>query len=600
LIPQNIGRLFKDTVARFPDKKAVIFKKDSGYYSYSWSEFLKKVEAVASSLLDQGLKPRDKIAIFSENRPEWTLIDLAAQWIGVATVPIYTSLASNEIKYLLEDSDAKIVALSSKTFFEKIATIQKALPGLQAVIGFESSLSLMKDELGIPLILMKDMEKCEPKTALLQSFLDQIGPDTLASIIYTSGTTGVPKGVMLTHSNFIYNAVFSRDALKMDKEDVHLSFLPLSHVFERLAGHYLMIYIGATIAYAESMDTVPRDLLEVRPTFVMGVPRFYEKIKEKVLDAVNKSSSVRKGIFHWAKALGSEKREAYFFKKTPGLLFRLQVALADKLVYQKFRKRLGGRVRFGISGGAALPKEVAEFFYDLGVQIYEGYGLTETSPVMSVNREGQFKFGTVGMPLKEVEVKISEEGEVITKSACVMKGYYKREDETKAVLKEGWFYTGDLGMIDKDGFLVITGRKKEIIVTSGGKKVSPRHIEEMMETASSILRCVLFGEGHKFITALIVPDKEMLLKYADEQKIAYDAYKDLLKNPLVYQWIESRVDSLSKDLANFEKIKYFALLEHDFSQASGELTPTLKVKREVVVSRYKDELLGFYAKDRIY
>ncbi|MGH7198586.1 MAG: AMP-dependent synthetase/ligase [Candidatus Omnitrophota bacterium] len=596
MIPQNLGFLLRDTVARVPAKKAFLCKEGGRYISLTWAEFAQRVNAVAWSLLDRGIEPGDRIAILSENRLEWAVLDMAAQTIGAVTVPIYTSLTPAEIQYLLFDSGSRLLAVSGKALFDKAASIQRSLPRVEAVIAFDAALALEKDRLTVPVVLLKDWQKTAADERAIEAICRNVAPDALASIIYTSGTTGPPKGAMLTHSNFIHNAVYSKNALKMDEREVHLSFLPLSHVFERLAGHYLMMYLGATIAYAENMETVPHNILEVRPTFLVGVPRFYEKIKERVARAVDAASSLRKGIFYWAKAVGTHQRKAREAGRKPGPLAPLERALANALVYKKFKAGLGGRVRFCVSGSAALPREIAEFFYDLGVFIIEGYGLTETSPVISANREDRFKFGTVGIPLKEVEVKITEEGEILTKSLCVMKGYYNKEEETRAVLKDGWFYTGDLGRFDKDGFLSITGRKKELIVTSGGKKVSPRAIEELLETDPFILRCVLFGEGRKFLTALIVPREEKLTEYAQERKIVFGSYKELLKNPRIYAMLDARIAELSRDLASFEKIKYFALLDHDFAQAAGELTPTLKVKRDVVLARYRDELLGFYAK----
>jgi len=596
LIPQNLGQLFFDTVNRFPDKEAFLFKENGRYESISWSEASKKVKLIAGSLLVKGLKAGDRIAILSENRPEWALVDLAAQISGLITVPIYPSLTSAEIEYILSDSGARMIALSSKAQFEKIPPIERSLPLLNFILAFDSSLEISREQAHVPLFILKDFMQAEQSPSGGDLSLGPIRGDSVASIIYTSGTTGIPKGVMLTHQNFIQNVLMCRDALKMGETDKHLSFLPLCHVFERLAGHYLMIHIGATIAYAESMDTVPQNLIETKPTFVLGVPRFYEKITSRVLEAVNQSSSIRKGLFFWAKDLGEKKRKAAFEKRNLGFLFRIEYRLAEKLVYHKFKNRLGGQIRFGVSGGAALSKEIAEFFYDLGIVIYEGYGLTETSPVISVNRENRFKFGSVGIPLEGIEVKLSAEGEILTKGPCVMKGYYNKPEETNAVLKDGWFYTGDLGAVDKEGFLSITGRKKELIVTSGGKKVAPQPIEERAEQDPFILRCVLFGEGRKFITALIVPKKEKVIEYAKNEKIIFTDYTNLLKNPVIYRLFEERVENFSKNLANFEKIKYFHLLENDFSQSSGELTPTLKVKREVVISRYQYTLLPYYEK----
>jgi long-chain acyl-CoA synthetase len=382
----------------------------------------------------------------------------------------------------------------------------------------------------------------------------------------------------------------AKEAFTMDESEVHLSFLPLCHVFERTCGYYLMALIGATIAYAETMDTVPENIREIHPTFLLGVPRFYEKVRARVLEAVQKASPLKKGLFAWASELGRKRRMG----EGLGLLNTLLLPAAHALVYRKFKKGLGGNLRFCVSGSAALPKEIAEFFCDLGVMVYEGYGLTETSPVISANRQGRWKFGSVGLPLRDVEVKIAQDGEILTRSACLMKGYWNKPAETAEVLREGWFHTGDLGRLDADGFLFITGRKKELICTSGGKKVSPRPIEELLEMDPFILRCVLYGEGKKFITALIVPRQEELAAYAAAQKIAGDDYAALLKNKKIHEFLDGRIQEAQKDLAPYERIKYFALLEHDFTQSAGELTPTLKVKREVVQNRYKDLLLPFY------
>lgn len=577
-IPQNLGLLFKSTVGRYPDKNAVGSKVNGRYLWATWREFADRVDRVALAFLNKGLKVGDRIAILSENRPEWALVDLAAQSVGVATVPIYTSLTPVEIQYLLQDSGCKAIAVSGKELFLKLLPIQNALPSLSFVVGFDETLQAEAATCRVSFSLLKDFEK-EPLTSegarLLEEKMRAVTPEDLSSLIYTSGTTGPPKGVMLSHDNFIQNVMACETALKMDTTDIHLSFLPLSHVFERMAGHYLMIHIGARIAYAESMDVILQNLSEVRPTFILGVPRFYEKVRERVLEGVGSGPILRRRIFYWAKG------------KTN--------FLAQRLVHRKFKARLGGRVRFCVSGGAALAVDVAEFFKDLGVMIYEGYGLTETSPVISVNREKRFKFGTVGIPLENAQVRITEEGEIATSGPCVMKGYWQKPAETAQALKDGWFHTGDLGLIDEEGFLKITGRKKELIVTSGGKKVSPRPIEDALETDPYILRAVLCGEGKKFITALIVPRKEKVLEMAKKEKMAATDYASLLKEKPVYRFFEERIAAASCHLANFEKIKYFLLLENDFAQSAGELTPTLKVKRDVVFAKHRDALERLYA-----
>ncbi|MBI3252209.1 MAG: long-chain fatty acid--CoA ligase [Candidatus Omnitrophica bacterium] len=585
-VPANLALLFEETVRQFPDKQAFLFKQSGRYEALTWSQAAGKVRAVASALLRLGVKSGDRLAILSENRPEWAIFDLAVLSIGAATVPIYTSLTSSEIQYILSDAGVHAIAVSNKSLLEKIVPIHRSLPALRRVVIFEAAAAVSGGELAIPVSLMTEWEKENPDPGLPRA-RGAVEADAIASVIYTYGTTGEPKGVLLTHDNFIQNLLMCRTALRMGPSDVHLSFLPLSHVFERLAGYYLMVHIGATIGYAENMDTVSGDLARVRPTFILGVPRFFEKIRARVLEAVEKAGPVRKALFFWARDL----------KKKKGPFFKLKHAIATALVYKKFKGRLGGRVRFCVSGGAPLAKEIAEFFYDLDVLIYEGYGLTETSPVISANREDRFKFGTVGIPLEGVRVRIAEDGEILTEGPCVMKGYLNKLQETADVLKDGWFHTGDLGLIDPDGFLTITGRKKDLIVTSGGKKVAPRPIEELLESDPFIRRCVLFGEGRRFITALIVPDPERVREYAQTQKIAFKTYQDLLKDEKIYSFLEQRLENLSAHLANFEKIKYFALLEFDFSQDSGELTPTLKVKRDAVLSRHKDLLLPFYERE---
>jgi long-chain acyl-CoA synthetase len=588
-IPKSLGELLRRTAIQNPTKKALYYKLSGQYESLTWAQAQDRVNALASFFLAQGLLPGDRVAILSENRPEWAITDLAIATAGLVSVPLYPSLTPNEIGFLLQNSGAKWIAISNKSFFLKLKEARPKLTELKGVLAYEASVQIEKDGFDIPVHLMSDAERQAVHPELEERFKN-VSHGDIASIIYTSGTTGTPKGVMLTHGNFIYNTIYCHETLKMSSSDSHLSFLPLSHVFERTAGHYLMIYLGASIAYAENLDTVPKNILEIKPTFLFGVPRFFEKIQTKVTDAVKKASPIRQGVFYWAKELGRKKRQS----EKISLINQLLLPLAKALVYKKFKDGLGGRIRFCVSGGAPLPKEIAEFFCDLGIVIYEGYGLTETSPVMSVNREGRVRFGSVGLPLRDTEIKLTAEGEIITKSLCVMKGYYGLPDETSEVLKDGWFYTGDLGRIDKDGFVYITGRKKELIVTSGGKKVSPAPIEELLQSDPYILRCVLFGEGKKFLTALIVPQISELVAYAQQQKIAFSDEASLLKDRKIIEFLDARIQALMKDYASYEKIKYFHLLEHDFSLASGELTPSLKVKRSVVLSRHTDALLKLY------
>ncbi len=430
---------------------------------------------------------------------------------------------------------------------------------------------------------------------LYQQWVENVTPDNLATIIYTSGTTGAPKGVMLTHRNFVANYLGASERIEVYEDDVALSFLPLCHVFERLAGYYFMVFHGATIAYAENMQTVPDDMRLVRPTIAAAVPRFYEKMYARILEGVEAASPLQRRIFFWALKVGQKRvRLAAQKKKNPGL--EIAYLFAKALVFKKVKNRLGGRLRFFISGGAPLSKELAEFFFAADVFILEGYGLSETSPVISVNSPLHFKFGTVGQPLSNAKVKLAEDGEILTQGPCVMKGYYQNPEATKEVMQDGWFHTGDIGEIDAEGFLKITDRKKDIIATSGGKKVSPQNIENGIMTDKLFSQVVLIGDKRNYLVALIVPNRKEIEEYAPQAGIGALSWEAILKHPCIYQHVEERLSEKNKHLATYEQIKYFALLPKEFSQDSGELTPTLKVRRRFVAEKYKDIIEELYCR----
>jgi long-chain acyl-CoA synthetase len=569
-------------------------KSEGRYHPITWNEFASQVEGVALGLLELGIEPGQRVAILSENRPSWAIADVAILAIGAATVPIYTTLASSEIEYILRNSGARLLFVSNPELMAKVLGLE-GLSDLQIVL-FDAPYRVTGPRV-FWLGELVGMGKAagESKQDLLKKRIAQGRPEDLATIIYTSGTTGSPKGVMLTHGNFLSNAQAVSEALPIFETDTTLSFLPLSHVFERMAGYYFVLQVGSRIAYAESLEKVPENLLEIQPTIVTGVPRFYEKFYERVQESLHKARPLKRTIAQWALRVGRARAQRLLSKERLSLSLRARHFIADQLVFSKLRSRLGGRIRFFVSGGAPLSKELAEFFYSAGILILEGYGLTETSPVITVNRPGQFRFGTVGLPLSGVEVKIAADSEILTRGPHVMRGYWENPSATaEAIDAEGWFHTGDIGAIDADGFLTITDRKKDLIKTSGGKMIAPQNLENALKQDPLISDCVVIGDKRKFVAALIVPDFEKLEGLGRELGIVSAAREELVKHPKMKGLLWERVEAANKNLAPFEQIKKIAVLPEPFSLGGGELTPTLKVKRRVVMERYGSAIEAMY------
>ncbi len=582
----SLGDMFKGVSERFPDKTAYMFKEQGQYQSISFKEVQNHVAQLAAGLKKLGVKGKDKVLVLSENRLEWAITDYAILSLGAVTVPIYPTLLPSHIEFIINNSEGEILFVSNKHQLEKIHEITDKLSKLKNIILIEGDPS--DDAFSWKDLMSKGKEYLEKNPDTIDKSLSEIGREDLASIIYTSGTTGVPKGVMLSHGNFLSNVEGALEVLPVDETDTFLSFLPLSHVFERMAGHFLPMHIGATIAYAENIETVAENLKEVQPTVMTSVPRFFEKVYGRVLDSLEEGSAAKKKIFLWAIDVG-KKANLYKQKGLPlkGTL-KYQHNIANKLVYSKLRERVGGKIRFFVSGGAPLSREIAEFFNAADLLLLEGYGLTESSPVITVNQINNFKFGTPGLPLPNLEVAIAEDGEILTRGPHVMKGYYKNDEETKETIDdENWLHTGDIGYIDKDGFLYITDRKKNIIVTSGGKNIAPQAIENLLITSKYIDQSVVMGDKRKYCSAFIVPNMENLKIFAEQNKISYDTENELTENPKIGSLIRNEIDSVSVDLASYETIKKFRILKEPFTIENGELTPTLKVKRNVVEQKYK-------------
>jgi len=592
----TLTQMFLNTVKEYGSKTALMTKVAGQYQGFSYQEFGERVKNIALGLASLGIKTGDRIALLSENRPEWAISDLAILSLGMINVPIYPSLIPKQIEYILNDSEAKVIITSKPDQTGKIVAILNDLPVLKYIIYIEPPDATTRKMLSFSDVAEKGQKFDKENSNFYMNTVATIKANDPCGIIYTSGTTGNPKGVVLTHNNILSNVKGGVATLKIGPDDTFLSFLPLCHVFERMAGHFCPLSVGATIAYAESIDTVAQNLGEVKPTIMTSVPRFFEKMYNRVLENAAAGGAAKKKIFNWALKTGEKYSKVQDKNKVGGFL-KFKHNLATKLVFSKLQERFGGRLRFFVSGGAPLSKEIGEFFYAAGIKILEGYGLTESSPVIAANLEEKFKFGTVGPALKAggVEIKIAEDGEVLTRGPHVMKEYYKKPAETKEVIDEdGWLHTGDIGFLDEDGFLTITDRKKNIIVTSGGKNIAPAPIENSMLTSPLIEQILIIGDKRKFISALIVPNFEMIKNYAEENNIQYQNEKELVQNQKINQLISNEINRLSADLARYEQIKAFRLLPNMFTIEEGELTPTLKIKRKVVEQKYAELVESMY------
>ena len=605
--------LLEHSIQHYGSKPALAHKPKGGIYQdISYTEFGESVDAFRKGLNALGVQKDDRVALLSENRPEWAITDFGSLKAGAVTVPMFSTLTAAQVGYILKDSGSKIICVSTSRQLEKVTAIRDEVPTLEQIIVFDP----IEGELPEGVIQFEAVCELDGQEQGIgvrnpsHASEDDIGvgnpshasEDDIATIIYTSGTTGDPKGVMLTHANFISNLEACKSLIDVSDADVLLSFLPLSHVFERLGGHYVPLSSGAKVAYAESTFTVAQNMREVAPTVMLSVPRLYETMHDRILRAVQEGSPLKQKIFHWGVSVGSSVSSAIQKGRKPSAILQLQQNIADKLVFAKLKAATGGRLRFFVSGGAALPQSIAEFFHAAGILILEGYGLTETSPVISMNHPAQWKFGTVGVPAPGVEVHIAEDGEILTRGPHVMKGYFNNEAATAEVIdEEGWFYTGDIGIIDADGFVKITDRKKNIIVLSNGKNVAPQPIESELVQSPFIDQIMLVGNERKNLAALIVPNFEALKAWAAENNVATEGMDGetppLHETREVQQLIQGEIRSRLTDFSDFEQVRRFKLLEKEFSQEADEMTPTLKLKRNVIMERYGDAIEEMYPED---
>ena len=590
----TVGRIFFNRVPKYGSRTALKVKRDGIWRDISWEEWGRCTKTLAMGLMVLGLEEREHVSLLSENRPEWAYSDLAVLSANAVDVPIYATNIPDQVEHILKDSASRFIIVSTEQQLNKVKEIKGNVPKLEKLIIMDPEQEHDEDWI----MTFEEVQKLGEQKGDPEAFekrMEKVNPDDLATLIYTSGTTGAPKGVMLTHENFVSNVRGVSEVLPLNDSDTALSFLPLSHSFERLGGYYAVIYLGGTIAYAENIEKVPENIQEIRPTVMCSVPRLYEKMHARVLSMAEGGPAVKKKLFFWSLGVGSEVSKLISAKKEIPAGLKVKNKIADKLVFSKLRDRMGGRLRFFVSGGAPLAREIAEFFHAAGILILEGYGLTETTPVISANRPDSYKLGSVGQPLPNLEVKIAPDGEILVRGPSIMKGYYNRPDETKEVLSEdGWFSTGDIGYLDQDNFLHITDRKKDIIVTAGGKNIAPQNIENLLKLNRYIEQVCVIGDKKKYLTALLVPTFPELESFAKENGIPTDDNRKLIEHPRIQQLFQEAVDEVNAHLARYETLKKFEVLPVEFTQETGELTPTLKVKRKVVSTKYKEDIDQMY------
>ena len=582
---ETIDELLRESVRKHAGRPAVVGKVDGEYVPLTYAELDAKARQFGSGLAALGVKRGDTVGLISENRPEWAIVDLGTLAIGAVNVPVFTTLPPPQIEYIMRDSGAEWLVVSDAKQLEKSQAVRVGLPHLRLI-----AMDGASDEGVVSLAEVMALGEQNPLSEEAWEALDrELGPDSLATIVYTSGTTGDPKGVLLTHGNITANVASCQEVLHFEPTDVLLSFLPLNHAFERTAGHFLPLSCGAQIAYVESLRRMRQNMQEVRPTYMILVPRVYEAFEEALKDRVSEASALRRGLFGWALSVGEARTDCEQAGRRPAGMLRLRSRVADKLVFGRAREAMGlDRLKSFVSGGAALPPATAHFFFAAGMPIIEGYGMTEAAPVITVNRPGQARLGTVGPAMPGVEVRLGEEGEVICRGPNVMAGYHNKPEATaEAIDEDGWLHTGDVGEIDEDGFLRITDRLKDLIVLTNGKKVAPQPIESHLKRSPYIAQIVLFGDGHEVVSAIVVPDLERVRQWAQEQGLELpEEPSELTATDEVRELIRTEIDALSEGLAHYEKIRGIALLDSEMTPESGELTPTLKVKRRVVVERY--------------
>ncbi len=601
---RTINEIFKNRAAKYGSRLAIEKKRKGAWEQAGWKEYYERARSAGLGLYELGIRHGDRVSLISENRLEWLYSDMGTLGIGACLVPIYPTLTDEEVEFIIAHSGSKVVIVENKLQYEKAIFARKKCPALEKIVVMDMSSITMPPKFVISFndLLRLGLIRNETDGALFDSLSQAAGPDDLATIVYTSGTTGPPKGAMITHKN-IMAQIRSLSAMEPQfgfDTDQTVPFLPLSHVFERIAGHFYGMYVGLTASYAESMDTIVRDIQEKRPTEILAVPRVCEKVYQRITMQVKEEPVWKQKVFFWGQRVGARISDYREMKKSIPFLLRIKYFIAYRMIFKKLQQALGGRVRWMTASGAPTAKEIVQFFNAAGIIVVEGYGMTELTAPATMSNLADYRIGTVGRPLPGVEIKIDDDGEILVKGDNVCKGYWKNEEATRELFtSDGYLRTGDIGMFTGEGFLMITDRKKDLIITSGGKNVAPQNIENLFKSDPLFSQFIVIGEKRKYLTALINIDLQIAAKLAEEKKISYSRPEELPDNPAFLALLDAHVTERNSHLAKYETIKKYTIIRREFSKESGELTATLKVKRKVVQDMYREDIEKMYSDETV-
>ena len=593
---QSVPAILKDNASKYASRTAISYNKRGVFLSLTYAEFYERVLMLARGLKRAGVQPGERVAIFSENRLGWAISDFGIQAAGAITVPIYATNTGKQAAYVINHCEAKVVFVSTQAQYEKLYEIRDQIPNVELVISYERFMG----ERSFPVYTQYQLSEVErplteEETGSIEKQIDEIRQEDVITIIYTSGTTGVPKGVILTQRNILVNATHGLKRVGNNGEpQTFLSFLPLSHVLERTGGYYGTLLTGNHIAFAENVQKVMENMMEIRPTNMVSVPRLFEKIHSRIYENVHQAPAFKRNLFHRAIEVGRRYVQKKYITREPLGLLELQYKLFDKLVFKKIRERFGGKIKYFVCGGAPLDKTINEFMWIIGLPVFNGYGLTETSPAVTLSSFEAIRFDSVGKPLDETEVRLAEDGELFVKGPQVMREYYKNAEATRETLENGWFRTGDIARIDEQGYVYIVDRKKELIVTAGGKNIAPQPLENELKLDKYISQAYVYGDGKPYLVALLTPNIERLIDLGRELSINYIDFQELVTNERVMALYGERMKDFNASLPSYKTIKRFAVLPVDFTIEGGELTPTLKLRRKEIYLKYKDIIEELY------